>query len=112
MEISVSEQYGLPVVKISGDLDSASASQAEQEIFSSIDLKTPLVLDMTDCRYISSAGLRVLLMVGKQLKAQGGTWALAGVSEEIIDIMDMTGFSTFFTILPTVEQAAESLSKK
>lgn len=112
MEISVSEQYGLPVVKISGDLDSSSASQAEQEIFSSIDLKTPLVLDMTDCRYISSAGLRVLLMVGKQLKAQGGTWALAGVSEEIIDIMDMTGFSTFFTIFTTVEQAAESLSKQ
>ena len=112
MEISVSEQYGLPVVKISGDLDSSSASQAEQEIFSSIDLKTQLVLDMTDCRYISSAGLRVLLMVGKQLKAQGGTWALAGVSEEIIDIMDMTGFSTFFTIFSTVEQAAESLSKQ
>ncbi len=112
MEISVSEQYGLPVVKMSGDLDSTSASQAEQEIFSSIDLKTQLVLDMTDCRYISSAGLRVLLMVCKQLKAQGGTWALAGGSEEIIDIMDMTGFSTFFTIFTTVEQAAESLSKQ
>jgi len=110
MEVSNSKQYGLPVVQISGDLDSTTAAAAEKEILSRIELGKPLVLDMADCRYISSAGLRVLLMVGKQLKSQGSAWALAGLSPEIADIMEMTGFSSFFTICSTVEQAADSLS--
>ena len=110
MDVSTSEQYGLLVVQISGDLDSTTASVAEHEIYKLIEQGKPLILDMTACRYISSAGLRVLLMIGKQLKSQGGTWAFAGLSPEIIDIMEMTGFSSFFTICSTVKEAAHTLS--
>jgi len=111
MDVTSCEKHGLLVIQVSGELDSTTAGDAEQEITRRIAEGTSLVLDLTKCRYISSAGLRVLLMIGKQLKLHGGSWALAGLSPEIIDIMEMTGFSTYFTICSTVGEAADSLSQ-
>ena len=68
-----------------------------------------LVLDMEQCDYISSAGLRVMLMVAKMLANKKGKVALAGLSEEIYDVMEMTGFAHFFEIYDTVSEAVEAI---
>jgi len=49
--------------------------------------------------------LRVLLMVYRQLKAKDGKVVLVGVSDEIKDVMFMTGFITFFEIEETADKA-------
>ena len=54
------------------------------------------VLDMTDCKYISSTGLRVLLYSKKVAASKGLKLYLKDVSEEVKDIMNVTGFENFF----------------
>ncbi len=110
MDIEFLDQDGAHVARIVGDLDGNTAPDAEARIMEYARQHDRLVLDLAACGYVSSAGLRVLLMLGKQLKAQGGRWALAGVSAEIADVMDMTGFSSFFTLCPDVAAAAQTLS--
>ena len=51
---------------------------------------------MTDCKYISSTGLRVLLYSKKVAASKGLKLYLKDVSEEVKDIMNVTGFENFF----------------
>ncbi len=51
---------------------------------------------MTACNYISSTGLRVLLYSKKVAAAKGLKVCLKGISSEVKDVMDVTGFSNFF----------------
>ena len=68
-------------------------------------------LDMTACRYISSAGLRVLLYSKKVAASKGLKLFLVGISEEVKDIMDVTGFNTFFETFSTMEECLEKMKE-
>jgi len=110
MEIVFTDQDGAYVARIAGDLDGNTAPEAESLILSGLAGHDCLILDMSECAYVSSAGLRVLLMLGKQCKAQNVRWALAGVSDEVADVMEMTGFSGFLTLCPDVQTAIQELA--
>jgi anti-anti-sigma factor len=111
MEIKNFTQEGHIIVELSGNLDSVTVSQAEEKIVPLICSKACMVMDLTKCNYISSAGLRLLLMVAKQLTSQGGWLTLAGLCEEIKDVMEMTGFSCFFKSYSNVPEAIEAIRK-
>ncbi len=112
MEIVFSEHNGVSVARITGDLDGNTAPAAETKILEAVTGHELIVLDMTECGYVSSAGLRVLLMLGKQFKTQNIRWALAGVSAEVADVMDMTGFSSFFIMCPDIAAAMQTLKEQ
>ena len=100
------------IVEISGNLDANTSPQAQEEIMPLIVPNCILVLDMSKCEYVSSAGLRLLLTIAKRVKAtEGGQWCLASVSEEIMDVMEMTGFSRFFQTFDTVSEATEAIRR-
>ena len=79
-------------VFIEGKLDTSTAPQASQEIEPEIDGIDTLVLDLKDLKYISSAGLRLLLSLNKKMAAKGGM-TVKNVNETNMEIFDMTGFS-------------------
>ena len=81
-----------------GRLDTTTAPELEAAIDALDDSVTELTLDLENLRYISSAGLRVLLNTQKKANASGGTMKLTHVNEEIMDVFDMTGFVSFLTI--------------
>jgi len=110
MEVKTQMKGKVNVISLVGDLDSNTAPATEAEMSKQIVAGCCLALDLSQLRYISSAGLRVLLMIGKQLKTQGGRWAFCGLSDEIADIMEMTGFSGFFTVYPDLKTALDNLS--
>ncbi|MFH0754011.1 MAG: STAS domain-containing protein [Candidatus Omnitrophota bacterium] len=113
MDITTKVQDGATVIGISGSLDGNTVNDAQQKIMpllSSNDLV--LLIDLTECRYISSAGLRLLLMAAKQIAAQNGNLALCGLSAEIKDVMEMTGFHNFFKTFDTVAGAMAALRKE
>ena len=112
MEINTVSQEGITVIKVSGNLDGNAAPAAQDKIMQLISRECCLILDLTECKYISSAGLRVLLMIAKQLQSEGGRWALAGVCDEVKDVMEMTGFSGFFKAYDTVEAASSAIQKE
>ena len=112
MEMKTVTQDDVTIVELSGSLDGTSAPQVQGEVMPLIVPDCRLVLDMSGCEYVSSAGLRVLLMIAKLLANKKGQGALAGLSEEIMDVMEMTGFAQFFDTYDTVSDAVEALRKE
>jgi len=108
MEIKVEPREGVTVAQIIGNLDGATAEQAQDTLMPLAASKSCLALDLSKCNYISSAGLRVLMMLAKQFSGQGGRLAMSGVCEEVKDVMDMTGFINFFNLYDSVDQIIES----
>lgn len=84
-------------VTVSGRLDTTTAPTLEEELKSSIDGVKKLVIDFKDLEYISSAGLRVLLVMQRIMNKQG-EMLVTDVNETVMDIFEVTGFSDILTI--------------
>ena len=75
-----------------GRLDTITAPQLENELKVSLYGIKELILDMEKLEYISSAGLRVILMAQKQMEHQGGKLVVKNVDETIMEVFEITGF--------------------
>lgn len=111
MDIQTSAQGDVTVVTVSGSLDGSTVQEAQDQILPKTASASGVVLDLKNCGYISSAGLRMLLLIAKQVAVQKGVVALSGVSDEIKDVMEMTGFGNFFKSYPNVAAAVKALGK-
>ncbi|MGM0501451.1 MAG: STAS domain-containing protein [Bacillota bacterium] len=109
MDIEVKKQGKIKIIQLIGDLDGDSAATTKKEIISHINGNSKLVFDMSKCEYISSVGLRVLLIIAKKSKAKGGTAVLAGLTDEVEEVMEVTGFSHMLSSYKTIDQAIKSL---
>jgi len=85
------------MLALEGRLDTSTAPQLEEEINGNIEGITDLKFDFSKLEYISSAGLRVLLSSQKTMNKQG-KMTITNVSEEVMEIFDVTGFSDILTI--------------
>ena len=93
------------VYKLGASLDSSNSTQEQEKILAIFEKGSCVILDMTDCTYVSSAGLRVLLYSYKIAASKGVKVYLVGVCDEVRDVMSMTGFETYFDFFNTVEEA-------
>lgn len=82
---------------IAGRLDTNSSPKLEAELRQSVDGVTELFFDFSEAEYISSAGLRVLLAAQKVMNRQG-SMKLIGVSDEVMEVFEITGFADMLTI--------------
>jgi len=82
--------------KLGEELDSFNYEEVQDGILAILEKGCSVVLDMTACHYVSSTGLRVLLYSKKVAASKGLNFYLKGVSAEVKDIMDITGFDGFF----------------
>jgi anti-sigma B factor antagonist len=92
MTINKNAEGSKLTVAVEGRLDTTTAPQLEEEFKNSLEGVDDLVLDFSKLDYISSAGLRVLLSAQKQMN-KVGKMTLTGVSPEIMEIFEVTGFS-------------------
>ena len=83
---------------IAGRIDTTTAPQMEAELKESLPGVTELRLDFSEVEYISSAGLRVLLSTHKRMNVQG-KMSISNVSEDVMEVFDITGFADILTIL-------------
>ena len=97
MEIRKETNAGTLNIAISGRVDTTTAPALENELKDSYDSCEALVLDFKDVEYISSAGLRVLLSAQKVMGKKGGM-KLVNVSQDIMEIFEVTGFTDILTI--------------
>ena len=84
-------------IAIEGRVDTTTAPELEKVIKDSTDGTTKLVFDFAKVEYISSAGLRVLLLAQKIMNKQGGM-IVTNCSEDISEIFEVTGFTDILTI--------------
>ena len=82
---------------LEGRLDTTTSPQLQEDLEKSLDPVEELVLNFEKLEYISSAGLRVLLVAQKTMTKQG-KMKVTNVNESIMEIFDVTGFSDILTI--------------
>ncbi len=99
MTIDKKLENGKLTLALDGRLDTTTAPRLQEVLLPAYDEANDITLDFTKLAYVSSAGLRVLLMGQKEAKKKGGAMALTGVSEEIMEVLEMTGFADMLTIL-------------
>ena len=97
MNINIEKVDNSTIFKLEGRLDTVTAPELEQAINNEGDALKNLVLDFSGINYISSAGLRVLLGAQKKMNAQG-SMELINVNEDVMDILEMTGFADILVI--------------
>ena len=95
-------------VRLDGRLDTITSPDLEQAL-SDLAGVAHLVLDFAGISYISSAGLRALLMLYRQMAANDGRVALVGLPETIRDVMAVTGFLEFFDDYPTLDEGLSAM---
>jgi len=105
MEVTIETKDDILIITLEGSIDSKTAPDVQQKVLESSAESKNVILDLSKVDFVSSAGLRVLLMLYRQIKAKNGKVVLVGVSEEITDVMSMTGFINFFEIEDTVDNA-------
>ncbi|WP_034335582.1 anti-sigma factor antagonist [Deinococcus misasensis] len=110
MEIQSSTVQGVVVVTLIGDIDGKTAPLVQQNVVALIPAQGKILLDMGQVGYMSSAGLRMLLLVYRQAQSKGSQIALSGLSEDISDTMSATGFLDYFVTSSTVEEGLSKLS--
>ena len=94
------------VVKLKGRLDALSAPQCDERFAKWIrEGENNFIIDFRDTEYISSAGLRSVLTVGKSMKTQNGRIVLCNMNKVVKNIFQMSGFSSIFAIRDTLEEA-------
>ena len=97
MEIIKNLDGNALTISLVGELNTVSAPDLEKVIKDELVNVKSLVLDLAKLDYLSSAGLRVVLMAQKMMSKKGGM-VVKHVNSEIMDIFDMTGFSAILTI--------------
>lgn len=110
MEISKDTVDGKTVVSLSGRIDSTAAVEFEDQLVDIINKGTNvMVVDFLNVQFISSAGLRVLLLAAKKVKPYGGKIHLCNMSKDVREVFDISGFSSIFNIHNAVSDAITAI---
>ena len=111
MEFAQEQMGEVVIVKITGRLDSAAAQPAEDS-FSRVLGAAPsrLAIDLSGLEYISSAGLRVLLVVAKNMQQAQGKVVLFGLGANVREVFSISGFDRIFAIKPDAAAAVTAIS--
>ncbi len=108
MDITIRKEETATIVVVNGEIDGRTAPQVQEKILPAVQEAKGLVMDLTGVTFMSSAGLRTLLLLYRQATARNLKVVLVGMSSEIKDTMSMTGFLGFFDVADTL---AEGLLK-
>ena len=112
-----SHQYAdVAVATPAGRIDHASAAAFEQALSPLLvqagTAKNAVILDFSGIEYISSVGLRVLMIAAKQMKGHGARIIIAGPQPVVTEILKISRFDRVLEIAPSVRKALEWLSQK
>jgi anti-anti-sigma factor len=111
MNIAKSEEAGALVVALDGRLDTNSSAALETSLVADLDAGAKaVVVDFTKLAYISSAGLRVLLMTAKRIKGSGGKLALCALGPNIQEVFKVSGFDKILSVVPSRAEALRAVT--
>lgn len=109
MEIREETIEGHTVVSLAGQIDSTASKEFEEELVAIIDRGiNTMIIDFLNVKFISSAGLRVLLLAAKKVKPYNGKVVLCNLAKDVKEVFDISGFSSIFTIYDTTEEALKN----
>lgn len=93
----------------SGRIDASNAAGAEADLLALIDTSGPsVIINLAGLSYMSSAGLRVMLVGAKRAKAAGGKAVILGAQPAVAEVLKMSGFDR---IIPLVDTEAAAIAQ-
>ena len=108
MGLNIEREGRIMIVTAEGRVDGANAQEFQQDLAGAIDESDrAVVLDLGNVTYISSAGLRVILMIAKVLDGQDAQLAVCSLSQSIRDIFEISGFDK---IVPVRASRSEAIA--
>jgi anti-sigma B factor antagonist len=109
VEVFINQQEDVQIFKITGKLDSYTSGDLGKQLMPSIESgNKKIIIDFSELDYISSAGLRTLLLAAKKIKQSEGKILLAELKEHITQVFQIAGFTAIFPIFPSVSKAKEN----
>ncbi len=111
MEVRRFDEDGVTLLSLHGRFDAAAAPDAESS-FKDFISENPsgVVLDLADVEYISSGGLRVIIMLSKALEKNGGAMRLCALSPFVSEVFELTNLDKRYVLCDTRDEAIASLS--
>ena len=104
MKITSNVENDVITINLEGRLDTTTSPELQDELDKLLTkTKFNLILDFKDLSYVSSAGLRVLLSAQKKANDLVGNVVIRNVSDSIMEVFEMTGFSDFLNIEPPAQ---------
>ncbi|HEY1542993.1 MAG TPA: STAS domain-containing protein [Xanthobacteraceae bacterium] len=101
MEIEKAQVGDVQVVTAHGRLDGIYSTAFAKQVGELIVGPNPKILiDFSDIDFVSSAGLRAVLLLMKKAKAAGGVFGLCGVNDQVREVLDISGLVDLFSIHP------------
>lgn len=101
---------GYALIKLGGRLDAHSADEYKPQLQQLLGAPPAMLVgDLTELKYVSSAGLNLLIHVCREARKTGGDFRLAGVQAYVKEILDLTGYTKIFKLYETVDQASASM---
>lgn len=115
MNLPTSEQAGVLIVSVNGRIDHAVSEEftrALEPLLARCTQGQPaLLLDFSGVVYISSAGLRVLMMASRQAKAQQGSFAIAALTPLVQEVFTISRFNLIVPCYTSVDAACKVLGR-
>jgi anti-anti-sigma factor len=103
----------IPVIRPQGRLDNSTGPEFEKDLLNRLDQGLSLlVLDLSGLTFMSSTGLRAILLAAKRLKLSGGRLAVCALSKPVKQVFDVTGCDALIDIFPSYETAVAHLSMR
>jgi anti-anti-sigma factor len=114
MECKAQDIANVVLVRVDGRVDHTTAKDFENILLPQLSGCTgetkKLLLDCGGVAYMSSAGLRVLMIAGKQCRKQNGEMVIASLQPTLQEVFKISRFDTMFKVFPTVLAALEAIS--
>ena len=99
--MTVTETKGEDTIQLAveGNVDTNTAPQLQTHILQAFQKSKNVVLEMSRCPYMSSAGLRALLIGHKTATSKGGTLKICNVQPVVADVFQVSGFATILNVI-------------
>jgi stage II sporulation protein AA (anti-sigma F factor antagonist) len=110
MPIAYHTAGAVQVASLDGQLNSHNAVEAESELLARVAPGARMLLDFTRLDYISSAGLRVVLVLAKRLKQADGRLVLCGMQPHVHEVFDISGFLSILDVAGSRDEALGRLA--
>jgi anti-anti-sigma factor len=104
MQVQTVTNAGITIVSIAGEINGRTALQLEGGM-AFWPHTGRVLLDLSEVSYLSSAGLRTLLLIHRRVMGENGRLVLVGVAPMIADTMKVTGFLRYFVLVATRDDA-------
>lgn len=110
MEVKKNSENGISILTPIGRIDTSTAKIFEEAVMGAINEGNKVIVQFSQLDYISSAGLRVMLMAQKKISTKQGVLVLTELPANVHEVFKMSGFDKILKICGTLEESKQLIN--